>query len=255
MPSIDLNADLGEECADDAALLRIVTTANVATGAHAGGGEVLRRTVAAAVQESVAIGAHPSYTDRAGFGRASHLADLDDVSLAALVVDQSLAVAAACEAGGASMAHVKAHGALYHDVAGDPRAAQAFARGVAIVGRELGEDVAVMGPPASTLEQACRAAGLRFLTEAFADRAYLPDGRLAPRSRPGSVLQDTHAVVAQALSLVVEGRARAIDGSAVSVAPDTLCLHGDTPDAVRLAESVRAALEQRGITIARFAQP
>jgi len=247
--SIDLNADLGEECADDGALLQIVTTANIAAGGHAGGGEVLRLTVSAAADQAVAVGAHPSYLDREGFGRISLLHQHDAASLTALVREQALAVGASCADRGVRLTHVKAHGAMYHDVGRDQRAAAAFVEAVELVSREVGADVAVVGAPRSVLRDACEARGLRYVTEAFADRAYLSDGSLAPRSVPGSVLHEVDAVVAQALRLATDGRVVTVDGTVVEVHAATLCLHGDTPDSVLLASAVRVALEEQGIEI------
>lgn len=253
--TIDLNADLGEECADDEALLQIVTTANVAAGGHAGGGDVLLRTVTAAALQGVAVGAHPSYVDREGFGRTSLLHRHDDASLTALVRDQALAVASACADRGMTMSHVKAHGAMYHDIGADERAAAAFVEAVGDVSAESGSELAVMGAARSALHRACQSAGLPYICEAFADRASLPDGRLAPRSARGGVLHDGDAVVRQALALAADGSVVATDGTVIAVEADTLCVHGDTPDSVRLASRVRSALEEHGITITHPSRP
>lgn len=253
--SIDLNADLGEECGNDDALLRIVTTANVAAGGHAGGGDVLMRTVTAAGQLGVAVGAHPSYLDREGFGRTSLLHQHDSLSLSALVRDQTLAVAAACADQGVVMTHVKAHGAMYHDIAADERAAEAFVDAVVHVSRHSGSELAVMGAPRTALHRACLSADVAYISEAFADRAYRPDGTLAPRSARGGVIHDVESVVQQALALAVDATVVATDGTVIEVEADSLCVHGDTPDAVRLAAHVRAALEARGITITPFSRP
>lgn len=250
MASIDLNADLGEECGDDRALLRIVTTANIAAGGHAGGGHVLQETVRAAADAGVAIGAHPSYEDRPGFGRTSRLHEHDPASLAALVRQQAFTVAAACRQHGVSMSHVKPHGALYHDVEADRAAANALVDAIVEVATDLGHEVAVVGAPLSELASVCAARGVPFWAEAFADRAYLLDGRLAPRTEPGAVLHDLDTVVAQALALATQGTVVAIDGTVIEVPADTLCLHGDTPDAVVLARGVRRALEDAGLAIA-----
>ena len=255
MPSIDLNADLGEECGDDRALLQVVTTANVAAGAHAGGGEVLHRTVRDAADAGVAVGVHPSYEDRAGFGRTSRLQEHDAASLAALIRHQSFAVAAACAAHGVAITHIKPHGALYHDVAADDAAARVVVSAVADIAADLGHEVAVVGAPSSSISTACAYRDIPFWAEAFVDRAYLPSGTLAPRSEPGAVLHDADAVVEQALALAMDGSVTATDGSRVVVAADTLCLHGDTPGAVLLAVSVRTALEAHGLVIAHPTRP
>lgn len=255
MPSIDLNADLGEECADDLAMLDIVTTANVAAGGHAGGGTVLDATVRAAAALGVAIGAHPSYVDRAGFGRVSLLADHDDASLTAMIRNQLLDVVGACAQAGAAISHVKAHGALYHDVAADAAAAEAMLAAVHSVSADLGSPIAVVGPPTGALRAACQRRGTRYVAEGFADRAYLSDGRLAPRSVPGAVLHATADVVSQALSIAVDGSVRTISGEELQLDVETLCVHGDTPGAVALAAAIRTALETAGVSIVPASRP
>lgn len=249
MASIDLNADLGEECADDAALLDIVTTANVAAGGHAGGGRVLEATVREAAARGVPVGAHPSYADRTEFGRVSRLAEHDRSSLAALIGAQVLDVIGACAAAGVAMTHVKAHGALYHDLAADECAAEAMLDALAALAADAGAPIAVLGPPTGILRSACERRTVRYIAEGFADRAYLPDGRLVPRSRAGAVLEDASAVVDQARSIALEGVVRTIDGGAVRLDVETLCVHGDTPGAVVLARTLRASLEVGGVRV------
>lgn len=249
MPSIDLNADVGEECGDDAALLAVVTTANVAAGGHAGGGAVLAQTVAHAVRSEVAVGAHPSYADRDAFGRVSRLPDHDHDSLSAIVREQVRTVARSCHEHGTTLTHVKAHGALYHDVVAHDAASRAFVRAVADAAEALGTPIAVLGPPAPAVQRQVQAVGLRYLVEAFADRRYLPDGTLVPRSADDAVLHDPEQVVEQALSLAREQRVRTSTGTTIHVDAASLCLHGDTPGAVALAGAVRAALEAEGIRI------
>lgn len=246
---MDLNADLGEECADDAAMLGIVTTASVAAGAHAGGGAVLDATVGAAAAAGVVIGAHPSYDDRPGFGRVSRWADHDRASLRSLVRAQILAVARTCDDQGALMAHVKAHGALYHDAAGEREVAEAVVAAVADCSAELGYALAIMGPPAGQIRAVCPP-DLLYVPEGFADRRYRADGSLVPRSEPHAVLSNPEDVVEQALMLALQGCAVSVDGSRVAIDARTLCLHGDTPGSVALARSVRASLEGEGIRVA-----
>lgn len=248
---VDLNADVGEECGDDASLLAIVTTANVAAGGHAGGGQVLVDTVALAARGGVAVGAHPSYPDRAGFGRTSRADAHDATDIAAFVCAQVLAVAAACAEHSVGLSHVKAHGALYNDAAADEALTAAFLAGVQAAAGELGlADLPVMGMPGTVLEQACRLRGLGFIAEAFADRAYAPDGTLLPRSEPGAVLHDPDQVAERVLRLVTEGRVLAVDGTDLHVPAVTVCVHGDTPGAVEMARRVRHRLEARGVVIA-----
>jgi UPF0271 protein len=248
---VDLNADVGEECGDDAALLAIVTTANVAAGGHAGGGAVLVETVRLAAEAGVAVGAHPSYPDRGEFGRVSRAREHDAAAVAGFVRDQVLSVASACRDQGIALSHVKAHGALYNDVAADAALAATFLDGVQEAAGILGDPgLRVMGMPGSELHRECAARGLVFLAEAFADRAYAPDGTLVPRTAPGAVLHDAEVVADRVLRLVTEGRVRAIDGAELAIPAVTVCLHGDTPGAVEMARLVRQRLEMNGISIA-----
>jgi UPF0271 protein len=248
---VDLNADVGEECGDDASLLAIVTTANVAAGGHAGGGDVLLETVGLAARARVAVGAHPSYPDRADFGRISRADMHDPTSISVFVREQVLAVAAACAAHNVGLSHVKAHGALYHDAATAPALAAAFLDGVQWAASDLGvSGIPVVGMPGTALEHACRQRGLAFMAEAFADRAYSPDGSLLPRSEPGAVLDDPGEVAERVLRLVTEGQVLAVDGSDLRVPAATVCLHGDTPGAVEMARRVRQRLEERGVVVA-----
>jgi len=249
---IDLNADVGEECGDDAALLEIVTSANVATGAHAGGGAVLVETVRLAVSNDVAIGAHPSYPDRGSFGRTSRLDahGLDGVS--EFVSEQVREVVRVCEVHGVPLAHVKAHGALYADANGRADVARALIEGVRRAGAPgVSASFAIMGLPGSALEQACREDGIDFLAEVFADRAYGPDGRLVPRSQAGAVIADPEQVVRRAIRMVTVGEVIAVDGSVVPLEAATVCLHGDTPGAVELARRIRDALDQHRVEVDR----
>jgi UPF0271 protein len=246
---LDLNADVGEEAADPAderTLLHTVTSASVSCGAHAGTPEGVAATVAAAAAAGVAIGAHPSYPDRAGFGRrAVHLADRE---LASSLAEQLAFVAGLAAGNGAKVRYVKPHGALYHRAGSDP----AVARLLASVVADAGITVLLLGAGAATAEIA-RHAGLTVVGEAFADRAYLPDGSLAPREEPGAVLEEPGAVVDQALSIALSGQVRSIGGTIVEIDAVSLCLHGDTPGALHLARSVRGALEGSGVALAPFA--
>lgn len=251
MPTIDLNADVGEECGDDAALFTVITTASVAAGGHAGGGQVLLETVRRAVAAGVTVGAHPSYPDRTGFGRVSRAEEHGPAGIAGFVREQVLRVAQACADEGARLAHVKAHGALYADAAHDGELASAFLDGVAAAARDAGiDELAVMGMPGTALSRACSARGVPYLSEAFADRAYAPDGTLVPRATDGSVIHDPDTVAVQAVRLATEGVVVAVDGTHVSVPAVTVCLHGDTPGAVALARRVRGDLEAAGVRIA-----
>lgn len=252
--SIDLNADLGEGVGDDVAMLGVVTSASIATGAHAGGGAVLRDAVLAAARRDVAIGAHPAYRDRAGFGRASGLAVLRQQpdsrqAFVADLVGQVRVVAAEAEYHGAHLDHVKPHGSLYNEAVVDALAAELVGRAVVATSDELGRAVAVMTQPGGCLAVWAAAAGLPVLAEGFADRGYESTGRLVPRRRPGGVHTSVEVMVAQALDLA-RGRVRAVGGDQVPIEVVSLCLHGDTPGAVAAARAVRGALEADGWLVA-----
>jgi len=240
---MDLNADLGEGM-DDGAILPFLTSANVACGMHAGGPLTMDRTVALALDRGVRIGAHPSYADRENFGRTAQQLSREEVR--ALVLYQVAALDGLVRARGGSLSHVKAHGALYNQAAKDEELACAVADAV----RAFRRDLLLVGLAGSVQIDAARAAGLRAAGEAFADRRYLPDGSLMPRSLPGSVLGDPGEVAEQALSIAKEGFAISSDGSRVRIEAQTLCLHGDTPGAVHMAQAVRRRLEEAGVAIA-----
>jgi UPF0271 protein len=247
---MDLNADLGEGMGDDEALLDIVTSANIATGAHAGGGPVLRRAVAAAAERGVRIGAHPSYRDRRGFGRASHqpALDADPQARAAFIADlvgQMLLVAREAHRHGQHLSHVKAHGALYNDAVRDADAAEILIAAVERVTARLGYGMAVMTQPGGVLARHADLRGLEVIAEGFADRGYTDDGRLMDRGAPGAVHVELDVMVAQALDLA-RGRVQPPGGPPIDLQVGSLCVHGDTPGAVAAARSIRAALEQGG---------
>ncbi len=240
---MDLNADLGEGM-DDAAILPFLTSANVACGLHAGGPLIMDRTVALALERGVRVGAHPSYADRENFGRTAQHLSREEVR--ALVLYQVAALDGLVRARGGSLSHVKAHGALYNQAARDRELAGAVADAV----RAFRRDLLLVGLAGSLQIEAARAAGLNVAGEAFADRRYLSDGSLMPRSLHGAVLDDPEEAAAQALSIAREGFAVASDGSRVGIDAQTLCLHGDTPGAVRMAEAVRSRLQSAGVEIA-----
>jgi UPF0271 protein len=250
--AIDLNADLGEgygawRMGDDDAMFALVTSANVACGFHAGDPLTMTRSARLAVAHGVALGAHPGYRDRAGFGRRELAVTADEV--AAEVVYQLGALAAVARAAGTEVRYVKAHGALYHRLHEDRAAA------VAVVEALVTYDaaIALLGPPAGELERAARETGIRYAREAFIDRAYLRDGRLVPRAEAGALVHEQAAAVDRALELAETGGIAAHDGSRVDLDPDSLCLHGDTPGAVELARAVRAALDAAGHELRPFA--
>jgi UPF0271 protein len=252
MPTMDLNADLGEsygrwELGDDAELVRHLTSANVACGFHAGDFVVMERTVALCAGSGVAVGAQPGYPDLLGFGRRPLAMPPGEVESA--VRYQIGALEAFCRAHSVEMQHVKPHGALYNTAARDAALAAAIARAVASFSRDL----ALVGLAGSEPMAAAAAdARLRFVPEAFADRGYARDGSLVPRSDPGSLITDPSRAAAQAVTIAVEGNAPGADGSPVAVQAESICCHGDTPGAVEIAAAVRRALESAGVIVAPF---
>ncbi|HEY0712606.1 MAG TPA: 5-oxoprolinase subunit PxpA [Polyangia bacterium] len=240
---IDLNCDLGEGVGDDAAVMPFITSANVACGAHAGDASTMVATVRAALAAGVAVGAHPSFVDRAGFGR--HAQTLSPDQIFELVVTQVSALGGLVRGHGARLAHVKPHGALYHVAAADPAIAEGFVRAVAAVRRDL----IVVGAPGSALATAAGNHGLRFAGELFADRGYGDDGRLLPRGQPGARLAlSPEAAASRAVGMVQRGVVTSANGVEVPQAGDTICLHGDEPDVLARARALHAACAAARIT-------
>jgi 5-oxoprolinase (ATP-hydrolysing) subunit A len=247
--SIDLNADLGESfgiyvIGDDEALMPAITSANIAAGFHGGDPSILRQTIRLAVQHGVAVGAHPSFPDLAGFGRREM--QLPDREVEDAVLYQIASVAGVAQAEGASMRHVKPHGALYNMAARDEALAAAVVRAIVAFNPAL----TLFAPPDSALAKAGAAAGLRVAREGFADRAYDGSGRLVSRSVPGAVFDDDDAVASQAVQIAVRGEVVSLEGSRVPMRADTICVHGDAPGAARRAARVRSALEAAGVVVA-----
>ncbi len=246
---IDLNADLGESfgiyvIGDDEALMPAITSANIAAGFHGGDPTVLRRTIRLAARHGVAIGAHPSFPDLAGFGRREmHLAEWE---VEDAVLYQIASVAGVANAEGASLRHVKPHGALYNMAVRDAALAAAVARAIVAYDRSL----ALFAPPNSVLATAGTSAGLRIVREGFADRAYEASGWLVPRSVRGAVLDDDDAAARQAVQLAVNGEVVSLDGSTIPMPVETICIHGDAPGAARRAARIRAALEAASVIVA-----
>jgi UPF0271 protein len=227
----------------DEALLAVVSSANVACGFHAGDPSQMRRTVALARNRGVSVGAHPGYPDLVGFGRREMKVDPSEVE--DLVVYQVGAMAGVARAEGVELTHVKPHGALYNQAARDKSLARAVARAIKSVDPHL----ALVGLFGSELGAVGREEGLRVVEEVFADRAYLSDGRLAPRELPGALVTEPPIVAERALRMIREGRVSAIDGGCIRVRADTICIHGDTAGAPALAAAVRTRLEAAGVRI------
>jgi UPF0271 protein len=224
-------------------LIPLVSSVNVACGAHAGDPATILRTVALAAEHGVAVGAHPGYPDLVGFGRRD--LEMSAGDLRASLVVQVGAVVAAARVAGVTVRHVKPHGALYNRAAREAALAGVVAEAIAALDRGL----VLVGLAGSRSLEAGRAAGLAVLAEGFADRRYEPDGSLRSRTLPGALLGPADAA-AQAVAIVRDGRVTASDGSIVAVAADTLCVHGDSPGAVEIARAVRVGLEEVGIAVA-----
>lgn len=240
---IDLNADLGEGCADDEAILDCVTSINIACAWHAGSAEEMLSLVRAARTRGVAIGAHPSFPDREHFGRREMR--LPPTSVRAGLLYQIGALDGIVRAEGAKLAHVKPHGALYNQAARDPELAQCIARAI----RDFDPQLKVVGLAGSCLVDAVRAEGLAALEEGFADRGYTAAGRLVERGTPGALIEDEDAMLSQVLSMVRTGAVTAQDGTLCRLHVDTICLHGDAPHALRFARAIRARLRHEGIDV------
>jgi UPF0271 protein len=245
VPSIDLNADVGEGAENDDAVLDQVTSASVACGVHAGDLDTMRRTVEAAVRRGVVVGAHPSYPDRDGFGRRPM--DLTGEEVAEVVLSQVATIEAVARACGTSIRFVKPHGALYLRMADDAACARAVAEAV----RDAGDLVLLAQAGTGAVDVAERA-GVVVATEAFADRAYRRDGRLVPRDVDGGVITDVDEVVRRAAAIALDHQVTTIDGTTVSLTASSICVHGDTPGASEMARSIRSALEGEGVRLRPF---
>lgn len=250
--SVDLNSDLGESfgawsMGDDAALLRVVSSANVACGFHAGDPSTMLATCREAAANGVTVGAHVSYRDLAGFGRRAM--DVPAGELRDEVLYQLAALAGLARVAGTSVRYVKPHGALYNRIVHDTGQARAVVDAVVAFDPTL----ALLGLAGSAVEQAAEGAGVRFVREAFVDRGYRSDGTLVPRTDPGALLSDDGEIAARAVRMVTEGRVVDSDGTDIPVGVDSLCVHGDTPGAVAMALAVRDALAEAGVSVEPFA--
>ncbi|MBO1268005.1 LamB/YcsF family protein [Arthrobacter cavernae] len=251
MASIDLNSDVGESfgrwtLGDDNAMFQSVSSANVACGFHAGDPTVIRTTCQQAAEAGVVIGAHVGYRDLAGFGR--RFLDIDPLELADDVVYQIGALQALAATAGTSVTYVKPHGGLYNAIVKHTAQAQAVVDAV----KSVDPTLPILGLPGSEVLRLAEAAGLRAVTEAFADRAYNPDGTLVSRTLPGAVLHDPAEVAEHVLRMATEQSVRAIDGSILNIRAESICVHGDSPGAVAMATAVKSALSDAGVSIGTF---
>jgi UPF0271 protein len=243
MVHIDINADIGEGCGEDAGLLAVISSCSIACGGHAGDAGTMAQTVRDALTNGVAIGAHPGYPDREGFGRESGY--LRGPELYESLTQQVEALGDIAAELGARLEHVKPHGALYNDAIVDAELADIIAR----VTAEAPAAPALMGMAGTELERAAKEHGLRFVAEAFIDRAYEADGTLVSRKEPGAVHEDMNVATTQAVRLATEGHVTSRHGEEIEVRADTLCIHGDTPGAAEKARAVRDVLEAHGVEI------
>jgi UPF0271 protein len=249
--SIDLNADLGEHDGDgyssDALLLDVVSSANIACGKHAGSLEVMRRTVALAYERGVSIGAHPGYPDREGFGRRETGLSLEHILESFEKQIQNLQ--ACCDAEGARLRYVKPHGALYNRASKDAELASLLADSVARIDSSL----VMLALAGSLLESESQSHGLRAAAEAFIDRGYMKDGSLVPRDRDGAIIENPDVAAERAVRLATMGTVKTNDGDIISVKADSLCVHGDSHNALHTVRLAREKLEEEGFTISPFA--
>ncbi|RJQ87297.1 MAG: 5-oxoprolinase subunit PxpA [Desulfobacteraceae bacterium] len=255
MYSIDLNCDMGESYgaytlgADDR-LMPLISSANIACGWHAGDPLVMSRTVESAIQHKVAVGAHPGYPDLLGFGRRPMDCSLKEIR--AYVMYQVGALQAFCKAGKIPLRHVKPHGALYNSAAQNEDLLRVIAEAVAGIDPDI-YLVTLAKTSSERTREICRQAGVKVMFEAFADRAYTPQGTLVPRSHPNAIIHSPEAAAEQVIRIVTEGKLRAVDGSDIALDAQTICVHGDTPEAVNIVRRIRRLLESSGIVIQRMA--
>lgn len=248
---IDLNSDLGEgfgpwTMGDDAAMLGIVSSANVACGGHASDPQTMHRTLQTAASHGVVVGAHPGYADREGFGRRIIPMRHEDIGL--MVAAQVGSLQAIAALAGTQVRYVKPHGALGNLAADDAGVARAIVQAV----RALPGSLAVLAISGTVLEHEARDAGLRVFSEVFADRGYLPNGRLVPRSQPGAMIHDIDPAIERLLRWLETGRMAVVGGEPIALAGHSICVHGDSPGAVDMARAIRQRLQAQGVAITPF---
>lgn len=241
---MDINCDIGEGCGNDAELMRYISSANIACGFHAGDEATMRRTVELALENGVAVGAHPGYRDRENFGRTEMDLSRDEVK--SLIFEQLEALKAECDRQGAKIRHVKPHGALYNRAAKNGDLAKVLAEAVS----EFDKDLIFYGLSGSLMIGEAEKVGLKSASEVFADRSYQSDGTLTPRSQPNSLIFEIETSVTQVLDMVKYGRVRSNDAIMVPIKAETICVHGDGPQAVELVTNLRRALTSAGIDVA-----
>lgn len=248
MLKIDLNSDLGESFGAwtmgmDEEVMASITSANIACGFHAGDAEVMIKTVRGAKKMGVAVGAHPGYPDLQGFGRRNMACSADEVY--AYTLYQVGAMQAVCRAQGVELQHVKPHGAMYNQAAKDAALAKAIAQAV----KDADPKLILMGLANSQFENAATEVGIAYSAEAFADRGYMSDGSLVPRNKPGAFIHDPKEAATRMVKLVKEGTVETPDGEVIKLTAHSICLHGDSKEAVEMVAVIRAALESNGVAV------
>lgn len=244
MRSVDLNCDLGEGCGNDAELMHLISSANIACGYHAGDDETIKATVELAVENDVAIGAHPGYKDKENFGRTAM--SLPYREIYDIVIDQILKLTFFCESSGAKLHHVKPHGALYNQAAKDRETAAAIAEAI----RAVDQNLIFYGLSGSVMTDEAARVGLKTASEVFADRTYQNDGTLTPRTMPNALIRDESVSITQVMDMIKYGRVRSVDAIMVAIKAETVCIHGDGDHAVPFAKNIRSTLTEGGIPIA-----
>jgi len=240
---IDLNCDMGEGYTTDALIMPLISSANIACGYHAGGGELMRETIRLAIQHGVAIGAHPSFDDKEGFGRREMQLSSDEIYQ--IVLDQLNIIRKAAEEEGSSLHHVKPHGALYNMAAKDAKIADAISRAI----KTIDPFLILYGLPNSASEISAAQYGLRFYREVFSDRTYTDERMLTPRTQPNAMIETAEESVAQVLQIILQETVISTSGRKISMKADTVCIHGDGEQAVEFAQMINKALHQNNITI------
>ncbi|KGQ36662.1 5-oxoprolinase subunit PxpA [Gallibacterium genomosp. 1] len=241
MKHVDLNVDLAEGCSNDQHLLQLVTSANIACGLHAGDFNEMHKAIRWAKENNVRIGAHPSFPDRENFGRTNM--QLPDEELKACLLYQLGAVKALCDAEGVSLSYVKPHGALYNQAAKD----ESLATLIALTIKQFDPSLKLMGLSGSLMLKVAQQCGLEIISEVFADRHYLADGSLVPRSQANALVDNDDEAISQVLQMVLLGSVKTVDGKDVSIQADSICLHGDGEHAILFAEKIRKALTEHQI--------
>ncbi|MEY5013553.1 MAG: hypothetical protein RLY69_1268 [Verrucomicrobiota bacterium] len=241
--SIDLNCDLGEGGANDASIMPLISSSNIACGGHAGDEMTMRETIRLALKHGVAIGAHPGYEDRESMGRRS--TNLSPVTITELVTRQLELIAKIAKEFGTDIHHVKLHGALYHQADADPKIASAVARAI----QATLPQAMIYALPHACMQSAARDLGLGFRAEGFVDRRYCDDGSLVPRDQAGAVMDDPTDAVAQVMEILSNGRVTSIGGVMIPIKIDTLCVHSDNESALEILRSVREALNAAGVRV------